>query len=292
MVTSKFVCLMFVGAAFAATDHHNRHTVSSFLATEEKTLETSLSALDHKYADHVKSFARILAPVPPSWWGQSHHAWLENSNLIQKHKFVSKEQYSVADDARSPHKPEVISKQKGSQQVLGDALITILLCALCAAIYMHFKKPNFENDLESAQESFEKWRYEWYGLPENRMDLQVCACAFLCPCIRWAETHSFVKPHHNFWLLFSAYAGCWILSRLGWFAIFSIPMMIALCVFFRCELRKRYSMKQGPDTMCFDVLLYTFCGCCAIAQEARHVERSMRVMHNAVWPPNKPTSLP
>lgn len=283
MVTSMFVCWMWVRVALAAADY-SKFAGSSFLGTDKVTLQSTLSMWDHAYAGTAKSVARMLAPVPQSWWAQAHHAWLETSELIQRNHV--EQEHVPASSAHLLH-------TQGTRQLFRDALFTVLLCASCAGIYVHFKKPNFKKDLESAQvETFENWRYEWYGVPENRTDFLACGCAFLCPCVRWAETHSSVKPHHNFWLLFSTYAGCWILSRLGWYALFSIPMTIALCVFFRCELRKRYNMKQGADSMCFDVLLYTFCGCCAIAQEARHVERSMRVMHNAVWPPNKPTDLP
>lgn len=298
MVTSKFACLLLAGVADAAVDHHhNWHAATSLLSTEETVVEKSLVTWDHKYAEPVKSFVKVALPIPPSWWDQSSRVWLDKSHLLQQPP-TPEDNPIVAEGANDPRPPEMVSQAAGKEKaqivwtMFWDSVITILIVATVAAFYMHFKKPNFEKDLESSQpsEAFTVWRYEWYWcFPENNADtkacLSACVCAFLCPCIRWSETLSRVKPFHNFWLLFAAYSGCWILSRLGWFSLFGVLMLIALNVFFRRELRREYGMKQGVDTMCFDCLLYTFCGCCTILQEARHVERSMKTLHCAVYPP-------
>jgi len=288
------MCFLCVGLVGAALDyhhhHHSAHTITSQLVTDGDSLNDSFMAWDHKYALFVKSWAKILAPLPPSWWDQSPHVWLEHSHLLQKQKPVPDKTPLGSDGSGSPFPPDVVSSREGNQKAqivwkhFWDAVTLVLLCAICASVYMHFKRPNYDLDVER-QESFDSWRDEWYSLPESNADWQICVCACFCPCIRWAETHSRVKPHHNFWLLFLAYSGCWVSSRLGWFAIFGFLMLVSLSVYFRDELRSQYNMKQGPKFVCFDCLLFVFCGCCAIAQEARHVERSMRAQHCSVCPP-------
>lgn len=43
---------------------------------------------------------------------------------------------------------------------------------------------------------------------------------------------------------------------------------------YRGKLRDRY---QIPGSGCEDCLMHTFCRCCAIAQEARHVDRDFAI---------------
>ena len=47
-------------------------------------------------------------------------------------------------------------------------------------------------------------------------------------------------------------------------------VQIGLGVWYRRAIRDRYDI---PGSCCEDCLLHTFCRCCAVAQEARHVDR-------------------
>jgi Cys-rich protein (TIGR01571 family) len=131
----------------------------------------------------------------------------------------------------------------------------------------------------------------------------ICICSCCCPCIRWAETLSYVRPFFSFWLFWAVY--CFLYLSRTYFdgERMMIPMLIAwsllaaICAYFRQELRFAYNLKLGPQefqegsgphwaSRFLDCFTYCFLPCCTIAQEARQVELSMRCGHEAVapWP--------
>lgn len=134
------------------------------------------------------------------------------------------------------------------------------------------------------QESFGDWKF---GFCSCLGDLEVCCCACMCPCIRWGETLSLVDGLIIFWVGFGIY---FAFTVLGWAtSVYICWMLLALiCTAYRQELRSKFQMKnQGGMTYITDCLLYAFCACCAMSQEARHVEEAFKYGHKAVRKPEK-----
>lgn len=108
-------------------------------------------------------------------------------------------------------------------------------------------------------------------------DRALCFCAFFCTSIRWAHTVSQPKLQlqTSFWAAviasgFFSVHGMWPGSAP---AIVLILFGVAMCVNFRQTLRAKSDMESGSlATVMQDILAWTFCPCCAAAQEARQVE--------------------
>jgi len=124
-------------------------------------------------------------------------------------------------------------------------------------------------DQQQQTESFE------YGLfSTEKCNMELLLCSFCCICIRWPLTLSMDGvggPLLNFW------AGFFIFVVLEGFlgALFGLLGIVhlALVVYFRQQIRKRYNLPNGSGmTIIEDLLSWACCCCCAAAQEAKQVE--------------------
>lgn len=101
----------------------------------------------------------------------------------------------------------------------------------------------------------------------------ICFCAICCPMLRLADTWSkkpFPVSGMSFWGALVLIA---ILSGLSPFtAGLTGTIFLCLCVFFRQKMRKAYGLTAGGSTWCTDCCVWSCCGFCAMAQEARQVE--------------------
>jgi len=127
------------------------------------------------------------------------------------------------------------------------------------------------------------------GICDCFNDCESCCCAFCCPCIRWSQTLS----RAALWTFGGAmafYAICYILNVAfnpnllpqildsPWLVAISIVAGVALRVagmVYRNRIRQKYLIPGGS---CEDCLCHFFCTCCAIAQEARHVDRDVGML--------------
>eukprot|EP00490_Sorites_sp_Unknown_P013703 CAMPEP_0114680290 /NCGR_PEP_ID=MMETSP0191-20121206/53941_1 /TAXON_ID=126664 /ORGANISM="Sorites sp." /LENGTH=229 /DNA_ID=CAMNT_0001956847 /DNA_START=121 /DNA_END=810 /DNA_ORIENTATION=- len=112
-------------------------------------------------------------------------------------------------------------------------------------------------------------------------DMNSCLWTCFCPGVRWAGTMNMVGlltfwPAFLLFLFFELVAmiplgGC---CCLGW---------VAVLTYYRNKLRVAFGMagSNEPQTICGDCVFVTCCTCCAIAQEARHVEHAAIVNHEA-----------
>lgn len=134
-----------------------------------------------------------------------------------------------------------------------------------------------EGDPTSAEKDLSKWSS---GPFECCDDISTCCCACWCPEIRWAENLSMVGLL-NFWAAFALFL---LFSLLSGILPFMWVVICAVGVYYRQTLRQRFKMEgQGEcSTYMGDCLLYCCCTCCAIAQEARHLEAAARADHPAV----------
>jgi len=110
------------------------------------------------------------------------------------------------------------------------------------------------------------------GLLTCQKDPKVCACAIFCPHIRWATTVSQRR------LIHFSLALC-VFVLLGWLtSVMFLPVVLLAAVgtFYRRRLREQDGIPQ--EDIYIDVLVWLCCPCCAIAQEARHVEAAGAVV--------------
>lgn len=174
--------------------------------------------------------------------------------------------------------------------VLWVALFIGLWVALIAVVgYFYTKNKQYmpaEEGLATPEQqtAFQDWKF---GFCSCLGDLEVCFCACCCPCIRWGETLSLVDGLVIFWVGFAVYLG---LTTLSWYT--SVPLcwllLTLICTAYRQEIRIKFQMERvGGMTYITDCLLYAFCACCAISQEARHVEEALKYGHKAVAVPER-----
>jgi len=127
------------------------------------------------------------------------------------------------------------------------------------------------------------------GICDCFSDCESCCCSWCCPCIRWSQTLSRATLW-TFGAAFSFYAICYILNiafnpnllpqilNTPWLMAISFAGALALRIagmIYRTRIRQKYLIPGGA---CEDCLCHFFCTCCAIAQEARHVDRDVGML--------------
>lgn len=108
-----------------------------------------------------------------------------------------------------------------------------------------------------------------YGLFDTtECDLELAFCSICCWCLRWTDTASSRRFNYtSFWRAFFAFSLLCGFRRVLW------PLWLGLVIIIRQKLRAHYGMQRGDcQTYCEDCLAWTFCSCCAMAQEAKQVE--------------------
>lgn len=162
-------------------------------------------------------------------------------------------------------------------QIFVSLLIWILLVSVVA--YFWHGREVVAADPDKAAEDFNDWKFRFCFCFEDPL---VCLCACCCPAIRWAETLSFVPDLIRFWPAFFVFMVLLALARFEVTAFICVLFLALMCTSYRQELRLRFGMEAGGLSYATDCLLYFFCMCCAIAQEARHVEEALKSGHEAV----------
>lgn len=165
-------------------------------------------------------------------------------------------------------------------QIFISLLIWILLVA--AVAYFWHGREVVATDPDKTAEEFNDWKFRFCFCFEDPL---VCLCACCCPAIRWAETISFVPELLNFWPAFFIFMVLLALARFEVTMFMCVLILALMCTSYRQQLRNRFSMQEGGVTYLTDCLLYFFCMCCAIAQEARHVDEALKCGHEAVTCP-------
>lgn len=172
--------------------------------------------------------------------------------------------------------------QPSTGQVFSSLLIWSFLACLVAYFYTSRRETPGCADAEKQSDGVEVFQ-EWkHGLFSCHEDPEITVCSLCCPGIRWALTLSYVPGMLTFWVGFFIYMCVELLGGLtactiGW------VLLALLCTAYRQELRQKFNMeRQGGMTYITDAMTYCFCVCCAIAQEARHVEDALKSGHPAL----------
>lgn len=118
-------------------------------------------------------------------------------------------------------------------------------------------------------------------LPEDGLSDHILACrttpsifcwACCCPCVRWSDTISLAG-----YLPFFVALTLWVVLLLANLILLGLglPAVMVLGIVFRQTLRSSFGLPQTSMTLAKDVIAWVLCLPCAIAQEARHVERGL-----------------
>lgn len=102
----------------------------------------------------------------------------------------------------------------------------------------------------------------------------ICCWACCCPCLRWGDTVSKVG-YMSFWIGVVLWAILFFVNGLS--AGLAWPVIGLLGAFFRYKLRLHYGFPANCITHIQDLVAWWCCVPCAIAQEARHVDRAQAV---------------
>eukprot|EP00927_Polykrikos_kofoidii_P084611 TRINITY_DN8972_c0_g1_i1.p1 TRINITY_DN8972_c0_g1~~TRINITY_DN8972_c0_g1_i1.p1 ORF type:complete len:396 (-),score=45.32 TRINITY_DN8972_c0_g1_i1:91-1245(-) len=110
-------------------------------------------------------------------------------------------------------------------------------------------------------------------LGECRLTVFSCCCF----AVRWADTMDKARPQGT---LLKFWSGILMMLALGLFgsaigSFFAIywNLWVAILVLFRQRLRNRYNLEAGTcQSIAEDCFAWWCCPCCAVVQEARHVE--------------------
>ena len=122
------------------------------------------------------------------------------------------------------------------------------------------------------------------GVFSCRSSLVIAALTCCCPCVRFGlSVHRafpdipFTRPCTAFLTLYGAFLGLWVVGYVllpaGWLwvpaMIIALPVVV-YAAYYRGKMREKYAIRGTAVTDC---VLDMFCLCCAMAQEARHVDR-------------------
>jgi len=113
---------------------------------------------------------------------------------------------------------------------------------------------------------------------------EICLLSFFCTPFRWAR--SMERAHMlNYFLAITIYGLPWFLTLLfflmyswnaklmwGCISIFFLVLFCFVGGFCRRKIRGKY---QIPGPAIIDCCFHIWCACCAVAQEARHVDRDL-----------------
>lgn len=103
----------------------------------------------------------------------------------------------------------------------------------------------------------------------------------LCPNVRWAENFTMVGISSSFWMVFGVLQLLFFCSGMAPFLWISA---VAIGVHCRQTIRRQFKMEGHFEcAACLgDCVIYCCCPCCAIAQEARHLDLAAQADHPAV----------
>lgn len=154
--------------------------------------------------------------------------------------------------------------------VVSIALAAVLYLVLAFGVgfcYMQFKGPRL-----TAASGY---------LPEDGFSDAICECgqswpiciwACFCPCIRWSDTVSQMR-FTSFYLSLLIWCGLMLTNAL--FTGLGFFLVVLLGAWHRSRIRGYFGLPRTCMTGVQDVIAWICCQPCAIAQEARHVERAL-----------------
>lgn len=147
-------------------------------------------------------------------------------------------------------------------------IVEVLPFLIAAFIYDRFRKTmRFEQAATTKipENGFSHGLFSCFESPK------ITLLAWCCGPIRWADTLDKGSP-----VLMKYWTAVIVFVLLMGFAPLlgglSSLILLVLCTIMRQRLRQQFGIQAGGKTVVEDCCTYTWCGCCAVAQEARQVE--------------------
>lgn len=249
---------------------------------------------------HFKAPGRGYAPGSPLFKAQKQHEEVAHVLTMVRHEQAAVRAKQAPDIPTTVHEkeasdgympgsplyeeqqrrggPDVANTNSGMQAPstrsnLAYAVVYLVLIILVAAIYKRFHKGLGLHEIHPHDgDAFTFGLFDFHCA----QDYSICLMAFCCPVVRWADTTSSPKVQFlPFWpalLLFAALVAFGPIT-MGITALFEI----LLGVYYRQKLRHVFGHTGSSlKTLSLDCLTWMCCAPCAIAQEAREVERVRR----------------
>jgi Cys-rich protein (TIGR01571 family) len=170
---------------------------------------------------------------------------------------------------------------KSASSIAFDALIWVALSCAAALCFKKFvKMPAAADDSLADKASLTK---HWSSGPFDCFsDMPICLWSCCCPAVRWAGTMEMVGLM-GFWAAFALIISLEVLGMIPVLALVSL-LIPFLLTYFRNQIRVAFEMPGANEfgTMCGDCVFVTCCTCCAISQEARHVQLAAEANHEVV----------
>lgn len=158
---------------------------------------------------------------------------------------------------------------------LSSVMVALIICVIYLAVvfaigFAYVKIKTADSVLNDGMKS----------LPADDFSDGICACssslpialtACLIPCVRWSDT----MQQSGFLQFFQALGIFTCLLLVNTFISgLGTLLIVILGVFYRVKIREASNLPTSPKTHALDFLVWFCCTPCAIAQEARHVERT------------------
>eukprot|EP00933_Yihiella_yeosuensis_P047092 TRINITY_DN4277_c2_g1_i2.p1 TRINITY_DN4277_c2_g1~~TRINITY_DN4277_c2_g1_i2.p1 ORF type:complete len:219 (-),score=37.45 TRINITY_DN4277_c2_g1_i2:169-825(-) len=163
-----------------------------------------------------------------------------------------------------------------------DVVIHIAFCTffllILAGIYRKVKSPPSQDD-ELEKKSLTEWSSGPFDCFAN---IDTCFTATCCGPMRWSDTLD-MAGLQTFWVALMMIGPLAFLAQIPQYKWVS-PVVIAIMVYYRQQLRKAFGMEGYGEckTVCSDCMMISCCTCCAIAQEARHVNYAVKTGHEVI----------
>lgn len=159
-------------------------------------------------------------------------------------------------------------------EMFAGGLMYVLSGAIVAYAYrMFLRNADCHEEPSYLSPQMNKNGFEFGLLSRKKCNVELAICSVFCLCIRWPSTVSNDKLGLiSFWPAFFIFACLEGFSGVFFGLLFLVQMVI--CVFFRQKIRSKYKLPHGTfHTYTEDCLSWTFCCCCAGAQEAKQLEK-------------------
>lgn len=212
---------------------------------------------------------------------------LSQEETVEQEDKVAKEEKSSEDKDQAPledqESPEQLGSPMGSSSAmwgaagnpkdwLALAAIQFAIISLAAEVYNRFRlgspSPQSARTGQTPREG--DFNNSLFSCLE---DPKLSLFSFVCPCLRWADTldKANKKPILQYYVAALLFALLLLLDPIT--AGISLLVLVLVATYFRQKLRSEFSLPAGGSTIWEDFLSYFCCFCCAVVQEARHVER-------------------
>eukprot|EP00930_Biecheleria_cincta_P006546 TRINITY_DN107572_c0_g1_i1.p1 TRINITY_DN107572_c0_g1~~TRINITY_DN107572_c0_g1_i1.p1 ORF type:complete len:355 (+),score=50.83 TRINITY_DN107572_c0_g1_i1:96-1160(+) len=172
--------------------------------------------------------------------------------------------------------------QPSTETNVGHMVSTILITSLVAFVFRQELKTWPPVDPNADPTELKEWST---GGMACFSDMPSCLCACCCLPVVWADNADMVG-YLKFWIAFAAVL--FLRAACVWPAVFGLAYIITIIIFtlFRRHLRRIFDMPgQDCGGLVCDYCFICCYMCCAVAQEARHIQDASRAGHASIQRP-------